>query len=219
MSALAAIAILRDAYPRADFPDRTVELYARMLADQPDDEVTAAVQRLIRRSSFLPSIAEIRSEVAEARLELPSTAEALEILERGSLKQAAAEIQASARTVGGRYALMNAENPTTVRAQFRRDYEDRRARAIAEVAGYAVPHAIPPAVEAATVARALPVTERIKPRPVMARLIRRLGGMKVELPTEDEQRDAIGVLRDGPMHEEDQLYEEAERIFAEASDG
>jgi hypothetical protein len=134
-----AIAVLRDAYPRADFPDASVQLYGRMLAAHPGEEVAEAVKRLVLRSTFLPSIAEIVEEIAEARLGLPSAAEALEILEHGSLKEAPAEVRASAKAIGGRYSYATSENPTAIRAQFRRDYEERRAQAIAQAGGYNVP--------------------------------------------------------------------------------
>ena len=62
----ASIAVLRLAYPRQDFPDAAVAFYVRQLVDLPPAEVEAAVDRLTKRSTWLPSIAEIRAECAEA---------------------------------------------------------------------------------------------------------------------------------------------------------
>lgn len=62
----------------------------------------------------------------------------------------------------------------------------------------------------------LPITRRYRPRPIMARLARRMTGRPLWEPTDEEKRDAIDVLRDGPDGDFDPLYREAERIFAEA---
>ena len=66
----------------------------------------------------------------------------------------------------------------------------------------------------------LPITEHFKPRPVAARYARRVSEHRVDPPTEEEKRDAILVLKEGPFAVEphyDKLYAEAERIFEEAS--
>ena len=44
----------------------------------------------------------------------------------------------------------------------------------------------------------IPETDRIKPRPVRARYLRRLEGFPVGPPTEEEKQDAIAVLREAP---------------------
>lgn len=135
----AAIAILRDAFPRQDFPDRSVSLYSRMLVDMDGDEVTNAVKRLIRRCTWLPSIAEIRMEVAEAVCQLPTTAEAW------SLACVPAEelhgvpppelVMESIKACGGRWNIIHADRPETIRSQFTRDYEERRTRALLKASG------------------------------------------------------------------------------------
>ena len=101
-----ALALLRATYPRQDFPDLTVAVYGRMLADLDDEAVVPAVQRLINRCTFLPSVAEIRQEVAEARLGLPSAEEAWEIARCGRLREAPAEVQAAAAAAGDRKSVV-----------------------------------------------------------------------------------------------------------------
>ena len=67
----------------------------------------------------------------------------------------------------------------------------------------------------------LSVTEKLRPRPVWARYLRRSLEEMLEPPTEEEQHDAICVLheqfhwdlRPGPVTE---LVMEAERIVIEA---
>lgn len=66
----------------------------------------------------------------------------------------------------------------------------------------------------------LPATKRIHQRPVMRRALRRmLGFPPLGPPTNAEKRDAIMILRDGPVTEhpaDDPLYREAERILHES---
>lgn len=59
----------------------------------------------------------------------------------------------------------------------------------------------------------IPVTDKIHPRPVYRRFLRRMAFVDLDPPTEDEIRDAILILAD-PW--EDYLQHEAFRIFDEA---
>ena len=212
----AAIAILRDAYPRQPFPDGAVKFYAHKLADLEAAELIAAVDRLTSRSPFLPSVAEIRQEVAEARLSLPVVAEAWEIAERGSLRTAPEPVRRAVEFVGGRWSIRHSENPTTVRAQFRAAYEELRREAILREAG-ALPErrglrslpAPDPALE---------IAERYVPGPVMARAGRELAGIPLEPPTDEEKRDAIRILSYGPSSDADPLYMAAELVFVDADE-
>lgn len=209
-----SLTALAAAYPRQNFPDDTVAIYARMLGDLDPDCVMDAVKRLIARSRFMPTIAEIREDVAEARAMLPSAAEAWEIMLRGDLANAAPEIQAAARSVGGRHAIQATTNPTAVRAQFDRDYADRRANAIHQIAGAAVPRDLT-ALAAGTV-RMIPAAseERIRPRPIMQRLLARMSGLEPGAPSDADISDAITVLHDHhPGDEPDPLLNEATMIL------
>ncbi len=217
MSMAAAIAILRDAYPRQDFPDRSVALYAHELADLGDDEVTAAVRRLIRRSEWLPSIADIRRDVAEARAQLPTPDEAWSLATTVPhpcpLPPAVVE---TIRDMGGSWNLRYSDRPTQARREFLRSYELRRERTLLAVMGGAP---VPPVVLIGAPRQPrLPESTRIRPRPLMRRLSARWAGRELEPPTDEEKHDAIRVLADGmPDGEPDPLYLEAERVFAEAS--
>lgn len=131
-----AVAILRDAYPRQDFPDRSAKLYGTMLADLDDTEVVEAVHRLIRRSTFLPSIAEIRAEVMEAVLCLPSPQEAWAMVNRHDTEgHLPTVVLASLNALGGRWALRVSDQPSVLRSQFLRDYEARRQDAMTAAVG------------------------------------------------------------------------------------
>jgi len=135
----AAIGILRDAFPRQDFPDDSVSLYGRMLLDLDGDKVSGAVLRLIRRSTWLPSVAEIRMEVAEADCQLPTAAEAWSLacvpVEELHGVPPPELVMESIWACGGRWNIIHADRPETIRAQFVRDYEERRRSALLESSG------------------------------------------------------------------------------------
>jgi hypothetical protein len=223
MSLALAISTLRDAFPNQEFPDRSVAFYGRALADLDDRAVSEAVVRLINGPGrFRPTIGEIRREVAEGQLSLPSPEEAWDIAQRGSLRNAAPEVQAAAEAVGGRWAILHAENPATIHAQFLKDYAGRRETALLVCASAQVPVAPPPEMIALGPTMAsLPETERVRPRPVMERLMARWAGRNLGTPSDEEKHDAIEVLRGGTWAADpviDPLYAEAERIFAEVAD-
>lgn len=193
-----AIAELRAAYPRQDFPDASVAYYTRMLVDLPADEVAEAVDRIVRRSPFLPSIAEIRIDVGEASLQLPTAAEAWSMVSdrefypyEGRLPEVVRE---SLRAVGGLWTVKHDDNPAVIRAQFVKDYESRRAVAIAMAVGS---HPRTELERPAAVHPELAETTQVNPRPVWARRLARVSlypGDTLPPPTEAERHDAIAVL-------------------------
>ena len=215
-SLAAAIAVLRVAYP-GEFNDETVAFYAGKLRDLDAAEVVAAVDRLTNRMRFRPTVADIRLEVAEAQLGLPSLTEAWEIAERGSLRDAPEPVRQAAEYVGGRWAITTTDNPATLRAQFRHAYELARERALLEAAGAVRARSIP---RRATPALPPPPPADLAPLPPPALLIRQLAverGEEVGPPTEVERQDAIRVMRAGPWSadpRDDMLYRAAEAVFA-----
>jgi len=219
--------MLRDAYPREDFPDRTVALYAAALEAIPAEVLTAAVHNIVARSRFLPRVSEILEECAELALDLPTAEQAWGIAERGSLRDAHEAVRRATDHVGGRWQILHSDNIPTVRAQFVKAYENIRREYLDEYrTGRAreLPAGSPGALSPTMAA--LPETTRIRPRPVMARLSARWAGRDLAPPTEEEKADAIEYLREGPAEGGgildlvpgvilDPLYQEAERIFAE----
>lgn len=229
----ATIAVLRDAYPRQDFPDRSVALYATALADLGDDELLAAVKRLIRRSAWLPSIAEIREEVAEERLALPTPDEAWALVQdEHTRRNVPPEVAAALRAVGGGYTLRSTTNPERLRREFLDTYRRTRDRAILSAQGAipddsipALPGASAPVLgDAHAVVRSLAArrlqgieeTTRIKPRPTLVRLTKRWRGATLPPPSDEEKADAIEILEAGPIEGDDPLWVEAQRILDEA---
>ena len=153
-----AIGILRDAYPRADFPDGTIELYATMLAPYDDDRVVAAVRRLVTRERFLPAISEILREVIEASLALPTAPEAYQMLgDRTQIGDLPTVVLATLKELGGRWEYDHTENPGIWRAQFLKAYDVRREAAIR--AQLDAPYA-----QLGPTMASLPVSESIEPR-------------------------------------------------------
>lgn len=209
----ASIAVLRDAYPRQDFPDRSVTLYAKALSDLNPALVMAAVERLVRRSTWLPSIAEIRMEVAEALVGLPSGDEAWEAVTSKQAWELPPEVAQTVDDVGGWWAIRTSSRPETMRAQFLSTYERRRAQAVLAAIGAATPRK---ALTARETVRALPESTRIRPRPCVERMMRRWAGSQVGAPSSEEMHDAILLLKDGPTEGLDPLYEEAQRVLDDA---
>lgn len=114
-------------------------MYGRMLKDIPLDVVTAAVYGLIKRSRFMPSIADITEECAEISLRLPREAEALAQLEarmawgrerEGEPPEIHPLVRTALEHVGGYHAFRSTDNPAVVRGQFLKLYRDLRGSTI-----------------------------------------------------------------------------------------
>ena len=208
-----SLTVLRAAYPRASFPPETVTLYAELLSDLPEQEVAEACRRIIRRSMYLPSVAEIRREVMEARHDWPSPGEAWEIVTSGRAFDHACEpLRDAYRAMGGSWALRTTTNIGAMRHGFERDYDQRVERRILEDMGARLP-ALPPAQQRALAAD-VPST------PVERRMAKRFLGEPMGPPTDEEKRDAIRVIGEdmgGWNPKGDAIHCEAERIFAEGA--
>lgn len=220
-----AVAALRVAYPRQEFPDESVRLYVRMLDDLDPTMVGRATERLIRRSTFLPSVAEIRLEVAEESYALPTATEAWSMVSDRGLYPLEGElpgtVRDSLRAVGGLWAIKSTSG-YAVRAQFLRDYEQRRATAMLEATGARAPRQeLTRAEQAFGTLDAIPEVDEgvMRPRPVYARWLRRMSG-NPGVPTDEEKHDAIEVLAstwDDDAEFGSGLHTEAQRIMDEAS--
>jgi hypothetical protein len=214
-----AIAAISVAFPGKAFPDKTAELYGRMLGDLDPAAVSRAVERLLKGDDFVPTIHRIRTEVAEEALALPTPEEAWDMATRGRLRGAPREVADAVVSVGGRWALLHSDQPTIVRSQFMKSYGERRRNAIAEFTGAKLPQltAHDGEVMGQTMA-APPETTSGAYLPVHARWLRRMQGQQLAEPTEAEKAHAIEVLRIGPPEhgEPDGIYGEAERILTGA---
>jgi hypothetical protein len=221
MTIAAAIDRLKAAYPREPFAAATVRVYAEDLADLDDRAVYDAVVRLTRTSTWRPTIAAIRIDVAEHQAGLPS-AEVAWDMALAADPNMPAEVRAALAASGGVWSLRYTDNPTTARAQFVKDYEARRTATVrALAAGNGYRQLLPPPAPISSLngrrVAQIPVSTRVCPRPVMWRLAHRYAGRMVGPPSEREKQDAIQILREGPTVEDDPLHAEAQRILDDAS--
>lgn len=108
-----------------------MRVYSEALADLEPAAVDVAVAALIKTSRFFPTVAEIRERVGEQKLGLPTPAEAW-MMACGDLKRddPSGLMHRAKHAVGGEWAFRTSENPTALRAQFLRIYEDLRDRQI-----------------------------------------------------------------------------------------
>ena len=215
-----AIDRLKAAYPREPMAAATVRVYAEDLADLDDRDVFAAVEYLCRTSVWRPTIAAIRIQVAEMHAQLPSAEIAWDMAMRSDPNMPA-EVRAAVGASGGVWSLQHSENPTTARAQFVKDYEARRTATVRGLAaGNGYRQLLPPPAPVASLngrrVAQIPVTTRVRPRPVMWRLSLRYAGRVVPPPSEAEKQDAMQILREGATVEDDPLDGEAERIMADS---
>lgn len=142
------VALLQGAYPRQEFPDSTVEVYAMALVDLDYADVVEAVTRLVQTSRWLPTIAEIRERVAEARLELPDPemawVEVRKAIQRYGVYQplppwSCDEVAQAVEIIGWRELCTNPQTAAS-RARWIEAYRAIRLRAVErEMAGGALP--------------------------------------------------------------------------------
>lgn len=140
---LKLVALMQGAFPRTALPDSTLEVYAEALGDLAFDDAKAAVVRLVQRSRFMPTIAEIRDEVFEDRCELPDPEVAWGEVRRAIQRIGpyyepvfeCAEIDQAVRVVGWQ-TLNDSTNIASERARFIDAYRAiRRRRMELEVTG------------------------------------------------------------------------------------
>lgn len=76
------VALLMASYPRGDWPASTQNVYRAAVEPFTFGEARQAVERIVASRDFPPSIAEVRREIVESRLDLPSDVEAWELATR-----------------------------------------------------------------------------------------------------------------------------------------
>jgi hypothetical protein len=117
------------AYPDVPLRDGTEATYVEFLGELDADAAGAAVADLVRTSSRLPTIADVRRRLAEVALGLPSPLEAYHSLfepgaELHPLTRYAAEI------FGGTFTIRTSDAPAATRRQFLDFYEELRREAV-----------------------------------------------------------------------------------------
>jgi hypothetical protein len=117
------------AYPDVPLRDGTEATYVEFLGELDAGAAESAIADLVRTSSRLPTIADVRRRLAEAALGLPSPLEAYH-----SLFNPGAELHPLTRYVaeifGGTYNIRTSEAPAATRRQFLDFYDDLRQQAV-----------------------------------------------------------------------------------------
>jgi len=130
--------LLKCSYPRQEIGEGTLTVYTDMLADLDPGHVAEAVKRHISTSPYFPTIAEIRSSVAEKTCAAPTAAAAWaevqhQIAAVGRYRTPAFShpaIIAAVEGLGGFQSLCGSEQAQTDRAHFLRMYSETRARSV-----------------------------------------------------------------------------------------
>lgn len=131
MSLAEVLAVLAASYPRQAMPSVTVQAYVAALNDLPPAGVAAAVERLIKRSEWLPSIAEIRREYAEALCGLPAATEAWEAIQTvQGRRQAPVAVRRALAAVATPYDLRTSDRPLQLRRAFMDTYTSLREQEV-----------------------------------------------------------------------------------------
>jgi hypothetical protein len=141
------VAALKAAFPRQPVEEETVAVYVQMLRDLPTTDGQQAVEALLKRSRFFPTISEIREAVLDVWLPLPTPVQAWELVEEagriamregrpgeddGLMRSALPPLVWRAlRAVGGELGYRYSENVNALRAQFLRVYAELRESAVA----------------------------------------------------------------------------------------
>lgn len=126
--ALALVGTLAAAY-RLDLGAETATLYAAQLEPFDAHETADAIQALISVEERFPSIARIRREIGDRRAMLPSPIEAWQLVVQGAapLPQPVREARDA---IGGPWAIRTHDQPSILRAQFIKAYEEIRAHTV-----------------------------------------------------------------------------------------
>lgn len=138
------VGVLMAAY-RLDVTGETAAIYARALEPFDATEARAAVSRVIETEERFPSIARIRREIGERRAGLPSPIQAWELVV-GEQRVLPDVVREARDAIGGRWAIRTHDQPSILRAQFVKAYEELRVEAIhraTEQAAKALPAAPP----------------------------------------------------------------------------
>lgn len=135
---LKCLSILKASYPKQQLAPDTLEVYATMLADLQREDVEGAIRRLVCKSKWFPTVAEIRSEVAEvavSHLPEPEVAwgEVWQAIGRWGMNRrpefSSPEVEAAVDAIGWRTICLD-ENVMSSRARFIDAYRVFRERKV-----------------------------------------------------------------------------------------
>lgn len=129
---------LMTAYPRQEITPETLETYCQMLGDLDAEAAMRAAVEHMATSKYFPTIAEIRTAVVEAELQLPPTDEAYtEVIRRirkvgrdGLWTSDLCPAVVDAVKAVGWLSMCNSTAPGVERAAFVKFYEAAKERAI-----------------------------------------------------------------------------------------
>jgi len=125
------IGMMLAAYPREAMNQETVGVWTRLIETFDYDETRKAVLRILATRYTFPTIADLRNEIIEARLELPSAERAYEMwlayADRGGKLMVHPFVRQVANDAGfDLWTMRQSENPSILRSQFLKAYEERR---------------------------------------------------------------------------------------------
>lgn len=138
LEALKLVKIIQSAYPRQEFPEDTVRIYALSLADLPAKLGQQAVMELIRTSKWTPTIAEIRQRAAEIGRPMPAVDEAWSEAQRAArgfkpgvlmdVHWSTDEVAEAVAAIGGLWGIAMTSRPEVLQRQFTETYNALRQR-------------------------------------------------------------------------------------------
>ncbi len=130
------VGILIAGYPEVQLREETVATYVRFLVDLDDAAAEKAVEELIASSVAMPPIAAIRRHVINEELQLPTAAEAWVSISATGRSEELHELAREARELmGGSWAIRTTDQPSIMRAQYLKIYDELREKALQQANG------------------------------------------------------------------------------------
>lgn len=121
------------AFPATQTRDETFGLYVRFLLDLDYRAAKEGIDELISVSTEMPTIAAIRRYVIEDELQIPTPAEAWISVSDTSRKHELHKLATQARELlGGSWAIRTSDQPSIMRAQYLKLYDELRERALVD---------------------------------------------------------------------------------------
>lgn len=127
------VAVLCAAYPEVELREETVPTYVRFLVDLDRAAAEEAIEDLMATSVRMPTVAEIRRQVINEELKLPTAAEAWISISDATKGEELHDLAKEARELlGGSWAIRTSDQPSITRAQYLKIYDELRERTLLE---------------------------------------------------------------------------------------